>query len=206
MRVPNQSHLAQPWQIHDLVADFTLEDVWALPSIGGRPDDFADAVEMATRFNPASADSLPTRLLWGLRDRLGEWFALGRISTPATATARLPIPGTHQYSVTERMPAYLRGTADNVRFDHLPFVSLYRIANEFAAEISNRTVHGVMHLGWVDRGDGHHQGQMAVYVKPRGRFGAAYMAFIKPFRYWIVYPALERQLEHAWTRRDRKLL
>lgn len=27
---------------------------------------------------------------------------------------------------------------------------LYRTQNEFAAEISNQTVHGVMHLAWVD--------------------------------------------------------
>jgi hypothetical protein len=205
VRVPNQSHLAQPWQIHDLVADFTLEDVWTLPSVGGGPDDFAGAVEMAARFNPAKAESLPTRLLWGLRDRLGEWFGLGRISTPADAIGRLPIPGTHDYSVAERMPAYLRGTADDVHFDHLPFVPLYRTADEFAAEISNGTVHGVAHLGWVDGGKGHHQVQMAVYVKPRGRFGAAYMALIKPFRYWVVYPAIERQVERAWARRDRTL-
>jgi Protein of unknown function (DUF2867) len=60
----------------------------------------------------------------------------------------------------------------------------------------------VLHLAWVDHGDGRHQGQMAVYVKPRGRFGAAYMAFIKPFRYLIVYPALERQIERTWNHRQ----
>jgi len=42
---------------------------------------------------------------------------------------------------------------------------------------------------------------MAVYVKPRGTFGKAYMALIKPFRYVIVYPALMRQFERAWDRR-----
>jgi hypothetical protein len=31
---------------------------------------------------------------------------------------------------------------------------------------------------------------MAVYVKPNGLLGTAYMAAIKPFRYMIVYPAL----------------
>ena len=30
-----------------------------------------------------------------------------------------------------------------------------------------------MHLGWVDQGEGRYQGQMAVYVKPRGRLGEA---------------------------------
>jgi Protein of unknown function (DUF2867) len=206
VRVPNEVQLAQPWRIHAVVADFTLEDVWTLPLVGGGSDDFAAAVEMTAKFNPAKAKSLPTRLLWGLRDRLGAWFAMGRISTPVSKPAgtadRLPIPGTHEYSLAERLPADLRGTADGVHFESLPFVPLYRTANEFAAEISNRTVHGVLHLAWADRGDGRHQGQMAVYVKPRGRFGEAYMAFIKPFRYLIVYPALERQIEHAWIRRQ----
>src|SRR5262249_14103585 len=101
-------------------------------------------------------------------------------------------------------PADLRGTANDVRFDHLPFVPIYRTASEFAAEISNQTVHGVMHLAWIDRGNGQHQGQMAVYVKPRGRFGHVYMAFIKPFRYWIVVRALERQIAHAWARRGQE--
>ena len=55
-----------------------------------------------------------------------------------------------------------------------------------------------MHLAWVAQGDGRYRGQMAVLVKPRGRFGHAYMAFIKPFRYAVVYPALLRQIEGAW--------
>jgi hypothetical protein len=39
---------------------------------------------------------------------------------------------------------------------------------------------------------------MAIYVKPRGRLGKQYMAFIAPFRHWVVYPALLRQIERAW--------
>jgi len=27
------------------------------------------------------------------------------------------------------------------------------------------------------------------------------MAFIAPFRHWVVYPALLRQIERAWNRR-----
>jgi hypothetical protein len=40
---------------------------------------------------------------------------------------------------------------------------------------------------------------MTVYVKPRGAVGKAYMAFIKPFRYAIIYPALMRYLERTWA-------
>jgi hypothetical protein len=201
VRVPNEVQLSRPWRIHSVVADFTLEDVWTLPAIRGGEDDFGSVVEMAARSDPSNADSAPTRVLWGVRDRLGEWFDLGRISTTASRDNRLPIPGTREFSVGERLPENLRGSANDVHFDHLPFVPLYRTENEFAAEISNQTVHGVMHLGWVDRDGGTYQAQMAVYVKPRGRFGRAYMAFIKPFRYWIVYPALERELERAWRHR-----
>jgi hypothetical protein len=46
-----------------------------------------------------------------------------------------------------------------------------------------------------------YQGQLGVYVKPRGRFGAAYMAAIAPFRHRVVYPALMRQIELAWNAR-----
>jgi hypothetical protein len=152
---------------------------------------------------PGSA-SLPTRVLWGARDRLGRWFGLGRISVPpggtADAAGRLPIPGTNETSLADRLPADLRDTA-TLDFDAAPFVHLYRTEDEYAAELSNRTVHAVLHLAWVGQGDGHYQGQMAVYVKPRGLFGKGYMALIKPFRYLVVYPALMRHIERAWKRR-----
>lgn len=83
-------------------------------------------------------------------------------------------------------------------FDALPFTSLYLIDDEFAAEIANRTMHGVMHLGWVPDGTGGYHGQMAVYVKPNGLFGTAYMAAIGPFRHLIVYPPILRQIERTW--------
>lgn len=202
MRVPNQTQQSQPWRIHEVVPDFTLEDVWVHPEVSGTADDFASVLELFTTGDPAHSAGLPTRILWGARDLLGRWFDLGGISDPHDgAEPGLPIPGSTEASLAERLPADLVGTADDVRFDRLPFVPLYLLADEFAAEISNKTVHGVMHLTWVDEGDGRYHGQMAVYVKPRGRFGRAYMAFIKPFRYLIVYPALERQLARGWQDR-----
>jgi hypothetical protein len=42
---------------------------------------------------------------------------------------------------------------------------------------------------------------MAVYVKPNGLFGNAYMAAIKPFRHLLIYPQMMRQIDHLWQAR-----
>lgn len=204
MRLPNSAHESQPWRIREIAPDFTVEDVWALPAQGGA-EDFPALLELMTASNPGGS-SFPTRVLWRLRDRLGSLFDLGGISAPVGANpdasaGKLPIPGTNETSLAERLPDDLRGTADGIEFRSLPFVPLYRTDVEFAAELSNRTVHAAMHLGWAEQGEGRYQGQMAVYVKPRGVFGKGYMALIKPFRHLIVYPALLRQTERTWQRR-----
>jgi Protein of unknown function (DUF2867) len=204
-KLPNAAHESRPWRIREIVPDFTLEDVWALPVRGGA-EDFPRLLELMASSDPANADSLPARVLWRIRDRLGGWLDLGRISAPADsssndAAGKLTIPGTGETSLADRLPDDLRGTAADIDFGSLPFVPLYRTDVEFAAEVSNQTVHGAMHMAWVDQGDGRYRGQMAVYVKPRGRFGKGYMALIKPFRYWIVYPALMRQIERTWSTR-----
>jgi hypothetical protein len=204
MRLPNAAHESRPWRIREIARDFILEDVWALPVHGGA-EDFQVLLEIAASSDPANAESLPTRVLWRVRDRLGGWLDIGRISAPIDSgrddAGKLPIPGTNEVSLAGRLPEDLRNTAADLDFGSLPFAPLYRTNVEFAAELSNQTVHGVMHLAWVDQGDDRYQGQMAVYVKPRGQFGKGYMALIKPFRYLVVYPALTRQIERAWNAR-----
>ncbi|HEX8752862.1 MAG TPA: DUF2867 domain-containing protein [Solirubrobacterales bacterium] len=201
-RVPNSEHKSQPWRIHELVPDFRLEDVWALP-VGGGAGDFDQLLQLARHLDPAEGDSRASRFLWELRDRLGRWLGLGRVSLRSgeRPAEDLRIPGTRETSLGERLPEDLRGSAAGMELGGWPFEPLYRTEREAAAEISNRTVHGVAHFAWVDRGGGLYQGQMAVYVKPRGRLGEGYMALIKPFRYLVVYPALMRQLGRVWEGR-----
>jgi hypothetical protein len=205
IRLANAVHESRPWRIREIAPDFTVEDVWALPVRGGA-EDFGALIQLMAHSDPANAESLPARVLWRIRDRLGSLFDLGRISTPVAgggdeAAGKLPIPGTSETSLSDRLPDDLRGTAADLDFGSLPFTPLYCTDVEFAAEMSNRTVHGAMHLAWVDQGEGRYQGQMAVYVKPRGPFGKAYMTLIKPFRHWVVYPALMRQIGRAWNSR-----
>ena len=86
-------------------------------------------------------------------------------------------------------------------FDALPFTSLFLLDDEFAAEVANRTMHGVMHIGLVPDGTGGFRAQMAVLVKPNGLLGTAYMAAIRPFRHLIVYPPMLRQIGRVWQSR-----
>ena len=191
MRIPNAVHQSRPWRIREIAPDFTVEDVWALPVYGGVSDFQKLLVVMAT-LDPTNRGSFATRMLFRLRWRLGRWFRWDD-------AAKLPIPGKRESSLSERLPDDLRNTVAGLRFG--PFAPLYRTEDEFAAELSNQTVHAVIHLAWVDQGGGRYRGQMAIYVKPRGRFGKEYMALIAPFRHWIVYPSLLRQIERAWNAR-----
>jgi hypothetical protein len=208
MRIATAAAHARPWRIHEIARDFTVEDVWALPAHGDAHE-FPSLLEVMRSLDFPDSSSLPARALWGVRDLLGRWFDLGRVvgpsdgSAPASAgESRVPRPDD---SLVERLPDDLRHTADHLAPGAEPFFPLYLTDDEYAAEISNRTVHALMHLAWVDTGDGRYQAQMTVYVTPRGRLGQAYMAFIKPFRYAIVYPALMRTIERAWNRRDARV-
>jgi len=199
MRIPNERHLALDLRIHEIVPDFTLEDVWQLPEVVGTEADFERAVRLMLESDPAHGAPGPARFLWQARIVLGRLLGLGDVGEPAGNEPAITIPGTTETSLRGRLPTDLQGTADGLSYAHLPFEPLFRTPTEYAAEIGNATVHGVMHLAWVPTDGDTYQGQMAVYVKPRGWFGKAYMAFIKPFRYLVVYPAAERQIARQWA-------
>jgi hypothetical protein len=188
MRLPNSAHTSRPWRIHELTRDFRLEDVWALPTPGA-PEDFPLLLEAFAAGDPAGGSSRPARALWALRWKLG---ALLGWDDDATGV------GTRVASLRERLPPDLHDAPRGPAFATLPFSPVYLLDDEFAAEIANQTVHGVMHLGWVPDGDGY-RGQMAVLVKPNGLLGNAYMAAIRPFRHLIVYPPVMRQFERQWA-------
>jgi hypothetical protein len=105
-------------------------------------------------------------------------------------------------TLRDRLPADLREGPTGPAFSRgLPFSSLYVTDTEWAAEIVNRTMHGVMHLGWVADGSGGYRGQMAVLVKRNGLLGHAYMAAILPFRHFLVYPRMLDEIGRRWQAR-----
>jgi uncharacterized protein DUF2867 len=189
MRLPNTAHTARPWRIHAIAPDFTVEDVWALPTPGG-PDDFHLLVAGIAHSDPSRGASGPSGLLWAIRRTLGRLLHFDDEDAGDGATLR------------DRLPADLRDGPSGPAFAGVPFAPLYETDREFAAELANRTVHGVIHLGWVEdeAGDGYH-GQMAILVKRNGLLGAAYMAAITPFRHTIIYPQMIRRIERGWRER-----
>jgi Protein of unknown function (DUF2867) len=185
MRLPGTAHTSRPWRIHEVTRDFRLEDVWELPRTGG-PDDFPRLVQRFASGDPSQDPSRAVRALFAIRWKFGE--LLGWDRPDAGLGSRVP-------TLRDRLPVDLREAPSGPDFDVLPFRPLYLLDDEWAAEVANRTMHGVLHVGRIPDGSGGFRAQMAVLVKPNGLFGEAYMAAIRPFRHLIVYPAMMQRIE-----------
>ncbi len=98
---------------------------------------------------PKSAHA--ARTLFAIRWKLGELF--GWDAPGSGVGSRVP-------TLRDRLPADLRDAPAGPVFDSLPFSSVYLTHNEWAAEMANRTVHGVIHMAWVPDGAGGYRGQM----------------------------------------------
>jgi hypothetical protein len=198
MRPSNTARESQTWLIDDIAPDFRLLDVWPLPVEGDR-EDFASFVEMMASVDPTKGSVISRALFW-IRFRVGSWFGWDE----SDKTRR--IPGSAETTLSMRLPdalrarmekSGLRGSQPGSRFR-----ALYSIEDEYAAEISNDTVHGVLHFAWMDQGRGRYRAQMSVYVKPHGALGEIYLLLIQPFRHVVVYPAFLRQIGRAWDARS----
>jgi hypothetical protein len=185
--------------ISDVAPDFELLDAWALPVEGDR-EEFPRFLEAVAGLDPAAADDRLTRALFALRLRIGA------ILHWDDTTSRRTIPGCSETGLAQRLPEELRDSAANAHVTPAiaaahGFRPLYLTDDEWAAEISNATVHGVLQLGWVRQPNGRYRAQLGIYVKTRGVLGRAYLKVIEPFRHLVVYPALTRQVGRAWEAR-----
>lgn len=189
-RLPASAHTRQPWRIHTLAPDFELEDVWRVRTPGAGEDDF-DAVVAAIFGDGGRPDGegLVGRLLFSARWRLGAVLGWDQ---PAhgmgTWTSRVAD------RVDEELPAAWPGS---------PFTPIYRAPSEHASEMANGTMHGIMHLGWVERASGDYELRVAVLVKANRTRGRSYMRLITPFRVFLVWPPMIAAWERAWRELDR---
>lgn len=188
-RLPESAFTGMPWRIREVTGDFRVHDVWRVRTPGAGPDDFP-AMHAAMRgTGGVNQQKGLVKLLFALRWKLG---ALLRLDNEPAGT-----------SLATRLPAALTATTTPAHAQP-PFTPLYELPTEAASEIVNRSVHAVMHLGWVPSTAGaDHELRMTVLVKTNGRLGRAYLSLIGPFRYAVVYPALTRRWERAWRERSR---
>ena len=104
-------------------------------------------------------------------------------------------------SVSERVPLAVlerslvpTGTRDG------PFSVVYVLAEEAVSEVRNATVEA--YLVWSLRpSEGGSDLYWAIHVLPTGGWTRPYLALIRPFRRFIVYPRLLSRYHEAWMGR-----
>jgi len=191
MRIDPARQAERNWRVRELARDFVLIDLWEVPLAAGRGG-FLDFHRLATGVGARGNGG--TELLMRLRAMLGRWFGWDE------ANGSLPIPGCTETSVAERLTDEDR-QRDRAREEKAVanFRPIYLFDDESLQEISNKTIHALLHLSWM--GGDPPVARLAIYVKHRGAASKLYMALIKPFRYAIVYPAWTRKIARAWEQR-----
>jgi hypothetical protein len=186
---PADEFRALDLRCHAFLNDVPLHDVWIIDLPGGGPGRTMRDVDAIAAAGRLGAPSLPTRSLFALRFGIGRALGWDRPRPDALARSYL-----HRLSDDDRArslvpPGAMRGL----------FRMLYLFADESVSEIRNATVHAFLVMALRPRGDAYRL-YWAIYVKPVGRLTRVYMAAIDPFRRFIIYPALIRQVQGAWAR------
>ena len=178
-----------PLRVHALLAGVSLHDAWAvdLPRVheGVALDVFQRILSqhrLIGRLPP------PARALFGLRLFLGRIFRLE--DQPKGAGAASFAKGlTAEERARSSVPP---GKPDGL------FRVVYRFENELLLELHNRTVHAAL-LTALAKTEAGFRFYLAVYVCKAGWITPAYMALIDPFRRWIVYPAMLKNIRAIWA-------
>ncbi len=191
MKITNQDHLQHHWRVHPLLPDFEIEDVWKFPV---RLEEHHTLDEFREQFKQVM-DGLTQNGLVAFLFKLR--FFIGGIFGWDKEEERVHFKPN---SIRERY-----AKAEGLSFSQMPapgkeeFCPVYALDKEALMEIENATVHAAMHLGKVPEA-GDYTVQMTVYVKPKGLLGTAYLAVIKPFRLFIVYPTMLRIMAKQWEK------
>ena len=191
MRVDANEFLALDLHVHRVLAGVPLKDVSAVDLPGGGPDRTLADVRALINDQTLRDASAAVRALVDLRLWLGKVFGWDgehqriepddqrswsrRVGPELAARSSVP-PGTRERN----------------------FRTLYVLARESLAELSNATVHAALAMALVPQASGYRL-YWGVYVQPVSRWTPVYMAAIEPFRRFIVYPAALGKLRREWA-------
>jgi Protein of unknown function (DUF2867). len=184
MRISAEEFLALDLEAHALLADVPLRDVSAidLPD-GGEARTVADVL---LRMESARAHPpLAVRVLVGLRRSIGRLFGWDGESVEPSFASRL--------SDDQRRRSLCRpGTRSG------PLRLLYQFPNEVVGEARNATVHAFSCMALRVQPSGYRL-YWAIYVESISAFTPIYMTLIEPFRRFVVYPAILREIRASWV-------
>jgi Protein of unknown function (DUF2867) len=188
-RISASEYGALPLRVHTLLAGVPLHDVWAVdlpPRREGAPVDGFHRLLSPDRL--IGGLPAPARALLDLRFFLGRVFRLEDQPKGADGASFAQGLTAEDRARSSLVP----GTSDGL------FRVVYRFENEALLEMHNRTVHAalLMSLGETEAG---HRLYLAVYVCKGGWITPVYMALIDPFRRWIIYPALLKNIRAIWA-------
>jgi len=202
MQVDKKIHILRSWKVNEITGDFVLWDVWEVPisADNSNTENFQAFYRVAVEtFKKMQKNNSPAGLLFTIRHWISRVFPLDQnINT-------LPIPGCEERSVGTRLMEIDRhkskkGIPIEFHTGGLAFLPVYLFDDESLHEISNDTVHALIHVGWIKKGDDTFTATLAIYVKTRGLCGMVYIKLIGPFRHYIVYPAMMKTIKKEWEK------
>lgn len=190
MRVPPAELQALPLEAHAILADVPLKDVSAIDLPGGGAGRTLGDVQALIPMGELLQTNAVIRSLFGLRSWIGRVFGWDRSGYDRAEDSRLA-------HVSEALRARSQVTPGSMEGG---FRLLYRLEQESLSEIRNATVHAFLCAAMRERPGGYRL-YWGVYVKATSRLTPVYMALIEPFRRFLVYPTMLRQVRRAWTAR-----
>jgi uncharacterized protein DUF2867 len=178
-----------PLRVHTLLAGVSLHDVWAVDLPRAREGVALDVfARVSSQHRLIGRLPAPARALFGLRLFLGRLFRLeGQPKEAAAASFARGL--TPEDRARSSVPP---GTPDGL------FRVVYRFENELLLELHNRTVHAALLMALAKTEPGF-RFYLAVYVGKAGWITPVYMALIDPFRIWIIYPAMLKNIRAIWA-------
>ncbi|WP_437654736.1 DUF2867 domain-containing protein [Sorangium sp. So ce1182] len=187
MRISPQEFTDLDLEVHQVLRGVPLNDVSAVDLPGGGAARTIEDVRALLRPTGSGSSSALVRALFGLRGALGKLFGWDPVEQGLPAESYVHLLPSELASRSSVQPGTREG----------PFHVLYVLPGEAVSEIRNATVHAFSCMAIRPTAEGQRL-YWAVYVKPVSRWTSAYMALIEPFRRFIVYPSMLRQLRDAW--------
>lgn len=189
MRIRREEFEQKALRVHSFLVDVPLHDVWSFHLHGGGDGRTLHDFRALWSSGSVQRASPVVRTLFKLRSALGNLFEWDDEKHVAAESSYV-----HRLTDTDRARSLQLPGSRTIG----PFCSVYAFENETLDETMNATVHAFSLMAMEPAPDGYTV-YWAIYVNKVNWLTPIYMTLIDPFRRLIVYPAIIKKLEGAWT-------